>query len=596
MKTETKFGLLTIVILLGVFGYVVYEKWEERRAIIAAGGDPDAEEVAEEGTGEANPDDPFATANAAAPAESGSQITPAAATELSDPFPADQQGNSGTPAEFASNNNTDIFAADDATPFNEPEQTGPPVANEEPDFGGNDSNEFSNQFADDNPFGEPEPATPSSPANNSVPANNSPPQPNAFAAEDAFGSDLSEPAPGNGGTSPNFEPFNEPEAEPDFGDPEVAASNSGANGGLDDPFPMEQPEVDQFAEPAPEDLNAFNEDVPADFSEPDAFTEPAVEPEVATNDADVFTNESEEAFSEEAPLEETFAEPEGDAFTNNEEPTFNLNQSEPADDTFAGNGEVFEETSAPSEFSQNPPQPFAEEEAEVFADQNDLGETPFAEEETGDAFDLSEPNELDLAEHINASPFDEPENAEVATQPKPTANTGRPDPFAAKGEEYVVQSGDNLWRIANNIYGSGTYAEALAQHNRQTLPDATKLRPGMRLKTPTTNVLKQYMTASNSNVTLLDGSRNTNDPFAQKSGFFVNEETGEPFYKVQSNDTLTEIAYRHLGRASRWIQIVALNKTEIKDPKSLKPGTVLRLPADARTVVLTSDSFESDRK
>jgi nucleoid-associated protein YgaU len=55
-------------------------------------------------------------------------------------------------------------------------------------------------------------------------------------------------------------------------------------------------------------------------------------------------------------------------------------------------------------------------------------------------------------------------------------------------------------------------------------------------------------------------------------------------YRIQENDTLTDISLRHLGRSSRWIQIYELNRDNLANPNQLKIGTMLKLPGDASRV------------
>ena len=54
---------------------------------------------------------------------------------------------------------------------------------------------------------------------------------------------------------------------------------------------------------------------------------------------------------------------------------------------------------------------------------------------------------------------------------------------------------------------------------------------------------------------------------------------GGDSYTVQSGDTLSAIAERHYGKASRWHEIFAANRDQIEDPDLIRPGQVLRLPA-----------------
>ncbi len=53
-------------------------------------------------------------------------------------------------------------------------------------------------------------------------------------------------------------------------------------------------------------------------------------------------------------------------------------------------------------------------------------------------------------------------------------------------------------------------------------------------------------------------------------------------YVIQPSDTLSEIAQRELGSASRMHEIIALNGSELADPDTLQVGQTLRLPPVAR--------------
>jgi len=49
-------------------------------------------------------------------------------------------------------------------------------------------------------------------------------------------------------------------------------------------------------------------------------------------------------------------------------------------------------------------------------------------------------------------------------------------------------------------------------------------------------------------------------------------------YKTKSGDSLSRIAKSFYGKASRWTIIYEANSRKIKDPNTLKPGTVLVIP------------------
>lgn len=50
-------------------------------------------------------------------------------------------------------------------------------------------------------------------------------------------------------------------------------------------------------------------------------------------------------------------------------------------------------------------------------------------------------------------------------------------------------------------------------------------------------------------------------------------------YTVQAGDTLSHIARRHYGKASRWRAIFEANRDRIDDPDLIRPGQVLVIPA-----------------
>jgi nucleoid-associated protein YgaU len=50
-------------------------------------------------------------------------------------------------------------------------------------------------------------------------------------------------------------------------------------------------------------------------------------------------------------------------------------------------------------------------------------------------------------------------------------------------------------------------------------------------------------------------------------------------YTVEAGDTLSRIAQRHYGKASRWHAIFEANRDQLDDPDLIRPGQVLKLPA-----------------
>lgn len=172
-----------------------------------------------------------------------------------------------------------------------------------------------------------------------------------------------------------------------------------------------------------------------------------------------------------------------------------------------------------------------------------------------------------------------------------TRATSRP---LVAGDTYQVEPGDNFWTISRKKYGAGRYFMALAQHNVKVIPDPQRMRPGVTIQTPPAQTLEQVypelipqaaaidpiQTAS-----VLPASSQSYSPPAQNEdpAFFIGDD-GAPMCRVGREDTLSGIAQRHLGRSSRWTQIFEMNRDVLTDGNTLKIGTILKLPADASRV------------
>lgn len=53
---------------------------------------------------------------------------------------------------------------------------------------------------------------------------------------------------------------------------------------------------------------------------------------------------------------------------------------------------------------------------------------------------------------------------------------------------------------------------------------------------------------------------------------------GGSTYTVQSGDTLSAIAKKHLGDANAYNKIFEANRDQLSDPDKIKPGQVLKIP------------------
>ena len=139
--------------------------------------------------------------------------------------------------------------------------------------------------------------------------------------------------------------------------------------------------------------------------------------------------------------------------------------------------------------------------------------------------------------------------------------------------EHSIQSGDSYWTISRQYYGTARYFQALSLFNRTRILDPRRMRPGMKVAVPSRELLESRYAALLPKLAAAAGATRT-------VGFQI-DANGHPVYTVGADDTLTGIARTHLGRTSRWIQIYRMNRDQLPGPHKLKPGTVLRLPADA---------------
>jgi len=107
--------------------------------------------------------------------------------------------------------------------------------------------------------------------------------------------------------------------------------------------------------------------------------------------------------------------------------------------------------------------------------------------------------------------------------------------------QYVVQTNDSLWRIAENIYGEGQFYHVLRQHNNMS-EKMDLLKPGQTLAVPA------YFEIQGSNEVV-----------------------------VNSGDTLWKIAGRKLGNPALYPRLIQHNRTEVSDPKKLNTLMALKV-------------------
>jgi nucleoid-associated protein YgaU len=159
---------------------------------------------------------------------------------------------------------------------------------------------------------------------------------------------------------------------------------------------------------------------------------------------------------------------------------------------------------------------------------------------------------------------------------------------------YVVQPQDNFWTISRKKYGTSRYFLALAELNKARIPDPARMRPGMKVSTPTADLLEErYGQFLPAGTRVQVAAAEDISAKSAPTGFFISPD-GTPKYRTSESDTLSDIAAKHLGRSSRWIQIFEMNRDKLSSPNQLKVGTELLLPGDASNIAVSNE--DDDRR
>lgn len=143
----------------------------------------------------------------------------------------------------------------------------------------------------------------------------------------------------------------------------------------------------------------------------------------------------------------------------------------------------------------------------------------------------------------------------------PTGTTPEPRPTIPpefQGQDtHIIEPGDNLYRIAEKVYGDASLWRHILAANKERIPDENTLTVGNVLVIP--KVEKPAV------------PRKTT---AEKEPTFVGKRT----YKVESGDNLSSISEKVYGSPTKWKYIYEANKEWLKNEHTLKIGQVLLIP------------------
>ncbi|MFA9478356.1 LysM peptidoglycan-binding domain-containing protein [Phycisphaerales bacterium AB-hyl4] len=141
---------------------------------------------------------------------------------------------------------------------------------------------------------------------------------------------------------------------------------------------------------------------------------------------------------------------------------------------------------------------------------------------------------------------------------------------AAAQVTHEVQRGESLYVIARNYYGSGEYWRRIAEANPDTVGSEGRVSAGTELVIP-----------DRSSLTLRDAGF---EPVGTERAVRVEDVTRsrsqqQREIEVGSGDTLSGLAARHLGSASRWRELLEANSDKLDSDTALRAGMTLKLPS-----------------
>ncbi|MBO9541043.1 LysM peptidoglycan-binding domain-containing protein [bacterium] len=147
-----------------------------------------------------------------------------------------------------------------------------------------------------------------------------------------------------------------------------------------------------------------------------------------------------------------------------------------------------------------------------------------------------------------ATPSPAAQPTPVATEKPQATASAAPSPVATPAaprahRTYVVRRGDSLWSIAKHQLGDATRWKVLFERNQPPIRRADLLQPGMVLQIPV-----------------------------------LTERPSAGWVTVRPGDSLWRMAERAYGRGDQWQAIYRSNRSRIKNPHWIKPGTRLWVP------------------
>lgn len=149
-------------------------------------------------------------------------------------------------------------------------------------------------------------------------------------------------------------------------------------------------------------------------------------------------------------------------------------------------------------------------------------------------------------------------NTAVFTHQEQIQNSPKTEP-----KTYEIKAGDNLWKIAENVYGSGYNWVDIAKANNLQNPGL--LFRGNKLIIPDVPKITVATVPAEGEARQGRQSTQINGPSISSSD-----------YKVVKGDNLWDIAVRKYGDGFKWTEIAKVNN--IQTPDLIYPDNTLKLP------------------
>ena len=130
---------------------------------------------------------------------------------------------------------------------------------------------------------------------------------------------------------------------------------------------------------------------------------------------------------------------------------------------------------------------------------------------------------------------------------------------------WEVKKGDSFWSIAQSNYGDGRFFRALYEQNRRAVPGFEDLTEGTELSIPSqADLIRRYpMLCPSDAVHKDDPWRATPDHLMKDLTDECESDLDQRLYETKAKDTLFEVARRQLGQASRYVELIELNRFQI---------------------------------